>query len=66
MENPGMQLPPLPPKGADGTDAAVIAGRKVELEKLLKGMLGNVDVPRRSILGYSEAIRPLFGLSNGS
>lgn len=44
MENPGLQLPPLPPKGADGTDAAVIAARKVELEQLLRGMLGNVEV----------------------
>eukprot|EP00435_Cladocopium_sp_Y103_P018195 s1162_g4.t1 len=44
MENPQLQLPPLPPKGADGTDAAVIAARKVELEQLLRGMLGNVEV----------------------
>ncbi|CAK9113337.1 Laminin subunit alpha-2 (Laminin M chain) (Laminin-12 subunit alpha) (Laminin-2 subunit alpha) (Laminin-4 subunit alpha) (Merosin heavy chain) [Durusdinium trenchii] len=44
VENPGLQLPPLPPKGADGTDAAVIAARKVELEKLLRGMLQNVEV----------------------
>mmetsp|Transcript_139939 Transcript_139939/g.390114 ORF Transcript_139939/g.390114 Transcript_139939/m.390114 type:complete len:987 (+) Transcript_139939:130-3090(+) len=43
-ESPGLSLPPLPPKGVDGTDAAVVATRKVELEKLLKAMLGNVEV----------------------
>jgi len=43
-ENPQLQLPPLPPKGADGTDSAVIAARKVDLEKLLRGMLENEQV----------------------
>jgi len=35
----GLQLPPMPPKGADGTDSAVIAARKGELEKILKAMI---------------------------
>lgn len=44
MECPGLTLPSLPPKGVDGTDAAVVATRKVELEKLLKAMLSNTEV----------------------
>lgn len=41
---PGLRLPPMPPKGVDGTDVAVIKGRKVELEKLMQAMLGNAEV----------------------
>ncbi|CAJ1353940.1 unnamed protein product [Effrenium voratum] len=43
MECPAVQLPPMPPKGADGTDAAVIAARKVDLEKVLKSMITNSE-----------------------
>eukprot|EP00929_Paragymnodinium_shiwhaense_P112151 TRINITY_DN80405_c0_g1_i1.p1 TRINITY_DN80405_c0_g1~~TRINITY_DN80405_c0_g1_i1.p1 ORF type:complete len:1081 (+),score=294.43 TRINITY_DN80405_c0_g1_i1:86-3328(+) len=38
-ECPGLNLPPLPPKGVDGTDMAVVSMRKVELEKILKFIL---------------------------
>jgi len=43
-ELPALNLPPLPPKGVDGTDMAVVAMRKVELEKLLHFMLQSPDV----------------------
>lgn len=42
-ESPGLNLPPLPPKGVMSTDAAVVATRKVELEKLMKWMLNNQE-----------------------
>jgi hypothetical protein len=35
QECPSLNLPPLPPKGVDGTDMAVVAMRKVELESFL-------------------------------
>jgi len=44
LDLPGLQLPPMPPKGADGTDAAVIGSRKVELEKVLRAMIANAEV----------------------
>jgi len=41
---PHLRLPPLPPKGVDGTDAAVIRSRTVELEKLMRTMLSMPEV----------------------
>mmetsp|Transcript_112586 Transcript_112586/g.363578 ORF Transcript_112586/g.363578 Transcript_112586/m.363578 type:complete len:1127 (+) Transcript_112586:101-3481(+) len=43
-ECPGVRLPPMPPKGVDGTDVAVIKSRKGELEKMLQSMLANPEV----------------------
>jgi hypothetical protein len=40
----GVSLPPMPPKGTDGTDMAVVAQRKVELQKILNFMLSNAEV----------------------
>ncbi|CAE8729401.1 unnamed protein product [Polarella glacialis] len=34
----------MPPKGVDGTDVAVVAARKVELEKVLRAMLSSPEV----------------------
>eukprot|EP00930_Biecheleria_cincta_P028798 TRINITY_DN20067_c0_g1_i2.p1 TRINITY_DN20067_c0_g1~~TRINITY_DN20067_c0_g1_i2.p1 ORF type:complete len:1055 (-),score=284.52 TRINITY_DN20067_c0_g1_i2:67-3231(-) len=36
-------LPAMPPKGADGTDSAVIAARKGELEKILRFLLASSE-----------------------
>lgn len=44
VECPRVRLPPMPPKGLDGTDAAVIRTRKVELETILLTMLRMPDV----------------------
>jgi hypothetical protein len=44
QECPGLNLPPLPPKGVDGTDMAVVAMRKVELEKFLRFLLSSPEV----------------------
>lgn len=41
---PNVRLPNLPPKGVDGSDAAVVASRKVELERMLRAMLTSQDV----------------------
>ncbi|CAE8624768.1 unnamed protein product, partial [Polarella glacialis] len=43
-ECPGAGLPNMPPKGLDGTDVAVVAARKVELEKVLRAMLSSPEV----------------------
>lgn len=43
-ECPSLNLPPMPPKGVDGTDANVVAMRKVELEKQLRFMLSSAEV----------------------
>eukprot|EP00421_Protoceratium_reticulatum_P059269 CAMPEP_0168506978 /NCGR_PEP_ID=MMETSP0228-20121227/77647_1 /TAXON_ID=133427 /ORGANISM="Protoceratium reticulatum, Strain CCCM 535 (=CCMP 1889)" /LENGTH=185 /DNA_ID=CAMNT_0008524077 /DNA_START=80 /DNA_END=634 /DNA_ORIENTATION=+ len=51
-EIPGLSLPPMPPKGVDGTDAAVVATRKVELEKMLKGMLSSPEVLMEKQLAF--------------
>lgn len=46
----GTTLPPMPPKGMDGTDMAVVAKRKVELEKLLRFMLQAPEVLQEKTL----------------
>eukprot|EP00927_Polykrikos_kofoidii_P033979 TRINITY_DN28825_c0_g1_i1.p1 TRINITY_DN28825_c0_g1~~TRINITY_DN28825_c0_g1_i1.p1 ORF type:complete len:1053 (-),score=239.45 TRINITY_DN28825_c0_g1_i1:75-3233(-) len=43
-EAPGIMLPSMPPKGVDGTDMAVVAMRKVELEKIIRAMIACPEV----------------------
>jgi len=44
VECPGVNLPNMPAKGVDGTDMAVVAKRKVDLEKILRAMLSSPEV----------------------
>jgi len=61
-ECPGINLPAMPPKGVDGTDAAVVASRQKELEKLLTAMLASPDV----LMEKGLALWKFLNLSNPS